>query len=230
MASIAPTHLQPPLRVLVVGATGGSGRATVEALLDQGHRVTAFSRHADRLPLRHERLVCINGDAMRPQDIDAAVRGHGAVCVTLGIADDALRVRLTGRANTALDVRSAGTRHVIDAMRRHGVRRLVVQTSFGVGETRGKLPWTTQVIFALLLKPQIADTERQEAAVRASGLDWTLIQPVNLTDGAGNGELLASPAGARRSLKVSRILVGRALADALRNVAWLQRSVTLSEA
>ncbi|WP_343051267.1 NAD(P)H-binding protein [Pseudaquabacterium terrae] len=67
----------------------------------------------------------------------------------------------------------------------------------------------------------MADTERQEAAVRASGLDRTLIQPVHLTDDAGAGELLASLDGALRSLKIARRLVGRCLADALRQPAWL---------
>ena len=60
--------------------------------------------------------------------------------VTLGIADDALKVRLTGPTNTALDVSSSGTRHVIDAMRRTACG-VVVQSSFGVGETRDRMPW-----------------------------------------------------------------------------------------
>lgn len=216
----------PP--VLVVGATGGSGRAAVEALLAAGHAVTAFSRHADRLPLRHPRLRCVNGDAMQPAEVDAVVRGHGAVVVTLGIADDALRVRLTGRASTALDVRSAGTRHVIAAMQRHGVRRLVVQSSYGVGPTRDRLPFVYRLMFALLLKPQIADTERQEAAVRASGLDWVIVQPVNLDDRHAGGELLASAEGVVGSMKVARRQVGRFLAEAVRQAQWVGRSVALS--
>lgn len=217
-------------KVLVVGATGGSGQAAVRALLEEGHEVTAFSRHAGQMPLRHARLSCVDGDAMRPEALDAVVPGHDAVIVTLGIADDALRVRLTGRASTALDVRSAGTRHVIQAMQRHGVRRLVVQTSFGVGETRHRLPWLYRLMFNLLLKPQIADTERQEQAVRQSGLDWVLVQPVNLRDGAEAGTLLASADGTVRGMRVARRLVGRFLAQAATQPAWVGRSVALSTA
>ena len=69
-------------RVLVVGATGGSGRATVDALLEKGLQVTAFARHADALAGRSDRLETINGDAMNRGDISAAVKGHDAVVVT----------------------------------------------------------------------------------------------------------------------------------------------------
>ena len=72
------------LKVLVVGASGGSGRAATEALLAAGHEVTAFARHADRLAARSDRLRLVNGDAMNPWDVDAAVRGQDAVVVTLG--------------------------------------------------------------------------------------------------------------------------------------------------
>jgi uncharacterized protein YbjT (DUF2867 family) len=218
------------MRVLVVGATGGSGRAAVSGLLAAGHEVTAFSRRAQQLQSLSPLLRCVNGDVMSPADIERAVRGQDAVIVVVGIAENALRVRLIGPAATPMDVRSAGTRNVIAAMQRHGVRRLVVQSSFGVGETRDKLPFAARLMFALLLKPQIADTERQEREVRASGLDWVLAQPVNLTDDAADGPAFMSLEGETRRMKVSRQAVGRFLADAVQGGAFVGRSVSLSGA
>jgi len=217
-----------PMKVLVVGATGGSGVATVKALLSAGHEVTAFSRHADRMLALHGRLTVIKGDAMNGTDIDRAVKGHDAVIVTLGISESPLRVRLLGAAKTPIDVRSTGTRHVIAAMRKHGVRKLVVQSSFGVGETRNKLPLLTRLVFELLLKPQIADTERQEREVRASGLDWVIAQPVNLTDESEDAKPFASPIGEVRAMKVSRTRVGRFLVDAASSSIYVGKSVALS--
>ena len=75
------------MNVLVVGATGGSGRAAVEELLNAGHRVTAFSRHADTLEGLSDRLHTVNGDATDPDDVDGVVPGHDAVVVTLGITE-----------------------------------------------------------------------------------------------------------------------------------------------
>ncbi|UZN02010.1 NAD(P)-dependent oxidoreductase [Cellulomonas sp. S1-8] len=214
------------MQVLVVGATGGSGRAAVAALVARGHAVTALSRHASMLTAPGVRGV--DGDATDAATVDALVAGHDAVVVTLGISENPVRVRLRGPSATALDVRSRGTRTVVDAMRRHGVRRLVVQTSYGVGATRPLLPAATRVVFALLLAPQIADTDRQARLVHASGLDWVEVQPVNLVDADLPGPAFASVSGEQRGMRVSRAQVGRFLADAVEDATHVGRTVALS--
>ena len=218
------------MKVLVVGATGGSGRAAVKSLLAAGHQVSAFARHADVLASMGAGLRCINGDVLRPVDIEAAVEGQDAVIVTLGISESALRVRLAGSVGTAMNVRSVGTRHIITAMRKWSVRKLVVQTSYGVGETRGRLTLLYRLVFALLLKPQIADTELQEQLVRESGLDWVIVQPVNLTDLEQVDPCFASPEGHTLGMKVSRAQVGRFLAEQAPASRYLHRAVALSAA
>jgi len=217
------------MKVLVVGATGGSGRAAVGELLRRGHEVTAFSRHASRLVAGTSgRVRAIDGDATDPVDVDRAVCGQDAVIVTLGISENPLRVRLRGASGTPTDVRSRGTRTVMEAMRRHGVRRLVVQTSYGVGATRDRLAAPQRLIFWLLLRPQIADTERQDGDVRASGLDWINVQPVNLTDDDLPGLPFASTSSEVRSIKVARARVGRFLAESIEGSAYIGQTVALS--
>jgi len=216
------------MKVLVMGATGGSGRAAVYELLARGHEVTAFSRHAERLDAVPGQLHPVNGDATDQAAVGRAVRGQQAVIVTLGISENALRVRLAGPAGTPIDVRSRGTRNVITAMRRHGVGKLVVQSSYGVGETRSMLPPLYRLLFWLVLRPQIADTERQEHAVRTSGLDWVIAQPVSLTDDPPAGLPFASPAGELRGMKVSRGSVGRFLVQAAEGSQYVGAALALS--
>lgn len=216
------------MKVLVVGATGGSGRAAVDELLSRGHEVTAFSRHAERLGAVPGRLRAVNGDATDAAAVDRAVRGQQAVIVTLGISQNALRVRLLGSPGTPMDVRSRGTRNVITAMRHHGVGKLVAQTAYGVGATRDKLPPLYRLIYWLVLRPQIADTERQEREIRASGLDWVIAQPVNLTDDPQAGLPFASPTGELRGMEVSRSRVGRFLVQAAEGSQYVGASVALS--
>ncbi|RYF42913.1 MAG: NAD(P)-dependent oxidoreductase [Comamonadaceae bacterium] len=218
------------MKVLVIGASGGTGLRVVQQLLQQGDEVTAFARSAASLPALSPRLHRFEGDAMRAQDLDRAMPGHDAVVITLGIQEPALRVRLFGPARTPADVRSTGTSQVIGAMKRHGLRRLTVQTSYGVGPTRDRLPLIARVIFALLLKPQIADTERQEQLVRASGLDWVIVQPVNLTDAQAPESPLASTTGETASMKVSRQQVAAYIARTLRETSALGCTVALSAA
>jgi uncharacterized protein YbjT (DUF2867 family) len=228
MTSTSIARAQEPQKILVVGATGGTGRATIERLVAEGHRVTAFSRHADAVAETSDLITAFNGDATRPEDVDQAVRGHDAVIVTLGIRENPFRVRLFGTARTPIDVRSAGTRNVIAAMRKHGVRRLVVQSSYGVGETRDKLRWVDGLFFNLLLKPQIEDTEVQELDVRKSGVDWVLAQPVHLTDDEEDHMPFTSTSGDVRAWKISRKGVARFLARAAQTGEYTGQAVALS--
>ncbi|MEM8608092.1 MAG: NAD(P)-binding oxidoreductase [Myxococcota bacterium] len=215
-------------KVLVVGASGGTGRATLEALVAEGHRVTAFSRGAESIQDLPEGVRPMNGDATRLEDVERAVAGHDAVVVTLGITENPLRVRLFGAARTPMDVRSEGTRNVVTAMVKHGVRRLVVQSSYGVGETRNGLRWIDRLVFMALLKPQMDDTEVQEGIVRESGVDWVLAQPVHLTDDDDDDAPFASVDGEVQRWKVSRKGVGRFLAIATQGTDYVRQSVALS--
>jgi uncharacterized protein YbjT (DUF2867 family) len=198
-------------RFLVVGASRGVGAAVVERLLAEGHEVTALSRS----PLaKRPRLNPLAGDATSSSDVTLAVAGQDAVIVTLGITESPVRVRLLGPRATRIDVRSVGTQHVVDAMRARGVRRLVVLTSYGVGATRDRLGVGDRLLFALLLRPQIEDTAAQERIVTASGLDWTLAQPVHLTDADDDALPFASRDGDTHHMDVSRRSVARFLAEA----------------
>jgi len=214
--------------ILVIGATGGSGRQTVTELAERGHNVTAFARHTDRLDpgVGADRLI--DGDATDTRAVDRAVAGQDAVIVTLGINESPVRVRLRGPRDTTPDVRSTGTMTVIEAMRRHDVRRLVVQSSYGVGQSRDLLGFSDRVIFSLLLKPQIEDTERQEAAVRASGLDWVIVQPVHLTDRPATGDTFTSTSNQVQTMRITRRQVASVLADAAEQISAVPRTVAVS--
>lgn len=224
----ANKELSKPLKVLVVGASGGTGKAVVAKLLAQGHKVSAFARTATALGRNYAGLLTINGDVTKQSDIDEAVVGQDVVIVTLGISENPLRVRLFGSKSTANNVRSLGTRNVISAMHKHGVKRLIVQSSFGVGETRGLLGFIDQLFFSLLLKPQIADTEIQEKVVRESGLDWVLAQPVHLTDEESEIPPFVSTNGQARLMKVARKSVAHFLSLAVHEADYLGKSVAIS--
>jgi len=218
-----------PLNILVVGASGATGRVVTAELAARGHTVTAFVRRpdamGDALPAGVRVVV---GDVMQPSDVDAAMPGHDAVVVALGIRENPLKVRLFGSAATAMNVRSLGTQHVVDAMRRHGVERLVVQTTYGVSETRERLTWTWKAIFRLLLQPQIEDSERQEQVVDGSGLDWVLVRPVGLNDKAVSVPPLVSLDGETRGMSVSRLAVADVLVDATQDAGYIHQRLAVS--
>jgi uncharacterized protein YbjT (DUF2867 family) len=211
--------------ILVIGATGGSGRAVCDILLERGHRVTALARRASALAPRPG-LNPIDGDATDTDLLDQVMPGHGAV-VTLGISEPMLRVRVRGAQHTTSDVRSRGTAAVVAAVRRAGIRRIVIQSSYGVGETRDLLGVTDRLLFALLIAPQIADTAVQEGVLRGSGLDWTIVQPVYLSDDDSTDHFVSTD-GSRRRRKVSRRGVASVHADLLEQGSMIGRTVSVS--
>lgn len=214
------------MNILVIGATGGSGRAVCDALLDRGHRVTALARRASTLPQR-EGLTPVDGDATRRDTLDRVLPGHDAVVMTLGISEPVLRVRLRGAKGTPDDVRSRATEQLIRAARAAGVRRVVVQSSYGVGQTRDLLGFVDRVLFSLLIEPQIFDTELQEMLLRGSDLDWTIVQPVYLTDDESS-EHFVSTDGTTRLRKVARRGVAQVHADLVEQPTMIAETVSVS--
>lgn len=216
------------MRMLIVGATGGTGRAVLAELLGRGHQVTAYSRQTRQLGEDAGAARLVDGDATDATAIAAAVAGQDAVIVTLGITESPLGVRLRGPRHTTPDVRSVGTRRVIEAMQQHNVPRLVVQSSYGVGESRDCLRLADRIVFSLLLRPQIQDTERQETLVRASGLDWTIVQPVHLGDGPQLRRLHLSTDRDVDGMRVTRRGVATVLADSAETEQHIHRTIAVS--
>jgi uncharacterized protein YbjT (DUF2867 family) len=165
------------MRLLILGATGRTGRHVLDQALALGHEVTAFARRPAALGAYGSRLRVISGDIMDRASVAPAVAGQEAVLSALGSR--------TLRPNTTL---STGIGYTLDAMRTHRVRRLVCMSALGVGETRGQLgPVFNLVLIPLLLRHSFADKERLEARIRASETEWTIVRPGVLTHGPARG-------------------------------------------
>lgn len=215
------------MRVLVVGASRGTGAELVAELAERGHVVTAFSRspgaHADG-------VRTVTGDVLDTEALGKAMVGQDAVAVTLGIPDNPFRVRLMRRASSSLDVRSAGTGAVLAVMREHGVRRVVVQSTYGIGDTYRHLPLALKAFFTLAIRPQVDDHERQERMVRASGLDWTIVRPTVLHDRPTDEPAHVSTDDTAPTMAVSRRQVARVEADVVEDDGRAQQVLSVTAA
>ncbi|MBR1216298.1 NAD(P)-binding oxidoreductase [Bradyrhizobium sp. JYMT SZCCT0180] len=176
------------MNVVVFGATGSTGRLVVESALSAGHVVTAFVRDIKRMPLTHPKLRIVKGDAMDPASVASAVQGTDAVICTLGAIPQAKGDR--GRRQTGVPVCSVGTRNILAAMPR-GRGRLIVESSVSVGESYRTGSFGAGFLVKLALKEVMADKEKQEAAVRESDCDWTIVRPATLTFKPARGNLKA---------------------------------------
>jgi putative NADH-flavin reductase len=197
--------------------------------LHVGHQVTAFARNPSALAPAPG-LTIAQGDAMNEADVARAMTGHDAVVVTLGNSQNPFGLLFGARRTTPHNICEIGTRNIIAAMKANGIARLIVVSSFGVGDTKAQAPLLTKIFYALFLREQMADKEKQEPLVKASGLDWTLVQPVGLTDGVGMGGRIASPRGETGKLTIPRSDVAAFIAAEFANPAYRRATVTLSGA
>lgn len=163
------------MRILVIGATGGTGREIVRESLAKGYHVNALARSAtDAAPLLHGADI-IEGDALDGAAVAKALVGCDGVISALGTKLSLLH------KETLL---STATRVLIDEMQKKQITRLVCITGIGAGDSHGHGGFLyDHIAQPLLLSSTYADKNRQEDEIRKSGLDWTIVRPTNLTDG-----------------------------------------------
>jgi len=165
------------MKLLVFGATRGTGRQFVEQALEQGHAVTAFVRKPVEFDFKHANLHVVQGDGMELTSVKHAVKGQDIVLSAIG-----------SPASSKDAVRSEGTRNIIRAMEKAGIRRLISLSTLGVGDSREMLPFLYKYILVpLFLRHAFADHEVQENYIKQSQLDWTIIRPTALTNGSRIG-------------------------------------------
>jgi putative NADH-flavin reductase len=167
------------MKLLVVGATGGTGRELVTQASRQGHDVTVLVRDPRRLARPDMRLRVVVGSLTEGGDVVAeAVRGQAVVISALG--------RRTSFKSGNLIARSMET--LVPAMESLGVRRLILVSACGVGESGRHAPLLPRFMYRVLLRNIFADKQAGEDRVRRSTLDWTLVYPVALTNGSRTGQ------------------------------------------
>ncbi len=174
------------MKVLVVGASGRTGRLLAAGALDRGHEVTALVRDPERLAGLRGRVRVVRGNVLDGGVASDAVDGQEAVLVALGVA--------TKRSDPA--VSAQGTLNVIRSMQRYHVHRLIVLSAGGTQPGPDpNLSWAHERIFKpLFLKHAYADLRRMETSVRQSELDWTIVRAAGgLVDGPARGGYRVEP-------------------------------------
>ena len=203
-------------KILVLGATGGTGRLIVSQALARGHEVTALVRSPEKASaLNGARLVI--GDVRDEKTLREALKGQDAVVSALGTPASPFR---------EVTLLSTATRALVDAMKAEHVSRLVSITGLGAGDSAGHGGFLfDNLIFPVLLKKVYADKNRQEAIIRDSGLDWILVRPTVLNDKPGRGSVRAlTDLSGFHGGSIAREDVARFVLDQLHTEAWLHRS------
>lgn len=206
------------MKITVVGGSSGTGAQVVKLAAQQGHDVSCVSRSgATELP---DGVRDIKADALETDAIRSAVAGADAVVVTVGGAKGQSRHR------------AQVTRSVVAAMQDAGVRRLIVQSSLGVGDSMQLMPGPARLFARVVMATALADHAEQEAVVAESGLDWTVVRPGGLSSGPATGDYLAQESADGRPMKgmIARADVAAHIVSILDDPATFGRALALGTA
>jgi putative NADH-flavin reductase len=215
--------------IFVLGATGRTGEHVVNYALSKGHSVTALVRDPAKLT-SHEGLTVVKGTPEGQDDISAAIQGADAVISALG------NVRTSdmpwAKPVSPRHFLTEATRKTVKAMTVNGVRRIVIVSALGVGDSLSVTPaylrWTVKYTN---LGTTYADHNELEAELRQADVDWTLLRAVLLTNSPKSRQLQVrfvpdKPA----SMRISRREVARFAVDALADGTLIGRAPIISSA
>ncbi|MFI5065868.1 MAG: NAD(P)-dependent oxidoreductase [Streptosporangiales bacterium] len=203
-----------PLRLAILGATGGIGGRLLAWAVDAGHPVQVLARTAGAVPRRPGITVTV-GDATDPAAVADTVAGADAVLSALG-----------PRGAKVPHLLETAAANVTTAMAKTGARRLIMVSAAGAfireDPEAGRL--VKMIIPAIFARP-FADVRAMEQVIRGSDLDWTLVRPTRLVNDPGRGEYRVRDRYPAPGLtKIARADVAHFIVGALQAGSYLRQA------
>ena len=207
-------------KVLVLGATGGTGQQVVAEALRRGFSVTAFVRDPSRLEIKSDRLNVQIGE-LTGDEAPLAFAMHGQISVVSALG--------VGKSFKSGGFIEQVVSRIVRCMDAASVRRLVFTSAFGVGETWRDAPMIPRLFMRTLLRDVYRDKAAGEAEIRRSRLDWTIVYPTGLTNHPATGSFRVGERLALRGFPaISRGDLASFLVDQIEDMAHVRKGVLVS--
>lgn len=166
------------MKILIIEATRGIGRALLSCARQEGHEVRVLVRDPARLDAGSGSLEVIRGDIRDAEAVRSAARDQEAVCSCIG----------SPLTFGPVDLFSVGARNLVAALQENPACKLVAVTGIGAGDSKGHGGFLYDRLFKpLVLKTIYEDKDREEEIIKASGLHWLIVRPAGLTNGPRTG-------------------------------------------
>jgi uncharacterized protein YbjT (DUF2867 family) len=211
------------MHILILGATGRTGRHLIPEALAKGHNITCLVRKALKTEVDFEKVNVIMGSPAIPGDLEKAITGCDAVISVLNISrtSDFPWAKL----RTPEFFLSDTMKRLVQLTERFDIKRVVVCSAWGAAETKSDLPGLLQW---LIDKSNIGfayrDHERQEAVLRQSNLNWTIVRPTGLINSSKIQRVHESYGNVPKGFTISRRSVARYLIDAIGEDRLIRKS------
>ena len=167
-------------KIIVFGATGGTGKQVVEQALEEGHKVTVIVRNPDAITMNHRNLEIIKGDVLQPITFENALKEKDAVVSCLG-----------SKVGKPTVVYSKGTSNIASAMSKAEINRIICISAGAVivpPKISLLMKFVAKHILQRIFKYMYADMLLMEKNLKESPLNWTVIRPARLTNKKHTGK------------------------------------------
>jgi len=194
----------------------GDSTEVIQTFDPEGFEVTAFVRNPSRLGVTHERLAFVQGDAFQPAEVAAAIAGHDAVVSCLGSSQGM-------KPSTELEQM---TKHIVDGMLKHGVKRIVYTASAGIDR---ELPGISGKMIMYMLRHALRDHKAAVDYILRHDLDYTIVRPLGLTNKPFTGQYREAATGVpEKSMSIPRADVAHFIIKALKEKRYIRTSIGLA--
>ena len=208
------------MKLLIIGASRGTGLEAVKAALAVGHEVTAVSRSGTSELLQHKNLTWVQADATDKKQIADVMQGQAAVIVALGMNMTQIKQQPTLFSDSAVAI--------ISAMREKQVRKVVVLSAFGTNESYDTANVVIKMMISTLLKVPFKDHALQENYFRdETSLDWVIVRPSGLHPGKLSRSYKIRTASTKIPLMISRASVADFLVHACETNEYDNQAVSI---
>jgi len=204
------------MKVMVLGATGATGKILISMLLEKGYQATAYVRNPSKIQVQHSQLDVIEGEIFNTDAMALSLKGHDAVVSCLGSNTTKKSDQLTRMAQS-----------ITQAMKSSGVHRAIYMATAGIeGEFKGPMKWLLNAMIGNV----IADHKEAAKYYRQAGLKTTILRPMQLSDKDHTGVYVTADTGLPKARKaVSRANVADMIMTCLEDDNTIGRSIGLAE-
>ena len=217
------------MKILLLGATGRTGKYVLDEALHRGHQVHALVRDLHKIKINHPNLVLYEGTPLDKTMLSKAMQGCEAILNALNVS------RKTdwpwAGLRTLPAFLSDVMKHIIELAPQHAIQRIIITSAWGVAETRKDLPgWFRWLIEHSNIRYPYEDHERQENLLKQTVLEWTAIRAAGLTNFKRKKEVLVSFNNQPKpGLTISRLNLAAFMLDILEKKLYVRQMPVVSE-
>jgi putative NADH-flavin reductase len=214
------------MKILILGITGRTGSLVAAEAIKRGHKVVGIARDRSKVAVKEAEII--EGTPYDYGTVQKAIDGCDSVISTLNIYPQTQG--LFGKIKTPLDSMSLSIKNTVILMEEKGIKRIVVMTALGVGNSIKQLPgFYSFLVKVTNIKHAYTDHDRQEKVLEKSSLDWTVVRPVGLTDNNEDLSILYNLDGVGTiTSRISRNAVAHFMLDCLEKGLFIKQKPGIS--